>query len=159
MILSVLITRDTGGVDLGLRHRIPADEYDLFDSLVRSCRNLGMLSYPAMLAQYPAGTSVTMIWVGVEEMKRFALALYKMAHICTSAEQKEGICQKLLTVADFSFSLPYSDEFWNLPKGVDARPLVKAIAQTSQEENRDHEKWINSSFATLHDDRVSFKWI
>lgn len=159
MILSILITRDTGGIDLGLRHRIPADEYDLLNSLVRSCRNLGMLSYPKMLAQYPTETPITMIWVGVEEMKRFSLALYRVAHMCTTVDRNEIISEKLLTTADLSFSMPYSDEVWNLPKGSDVRPLVKAIAQTRQNENLDHQKWISTSFSTLHDDLVEFKWI
>ncbi|KAJ5354596.1 hypothetical protein N7541_005640 [Penicillium brevicompactum] len=159
VILSILITKETGDMDLGLRHRIPADEYDLFDALVRSCRNLGMFSYPKMLAQYPTATPITMIWVGVEEMKRFALALYKVAHISTTGDRNESACEKLLTIADLSFSMPYCDEVWNIPRGSDTRSLVRAIAETRQDENTDDKEWISTSSTTLHDDRVNFKWI
>ena len=159
IILSVFVSRDTGGVDLGLRHRIPAEQYDLLTALVQSCRNLGVFSYPEMLAQHPIGTPVTMIFLGVEEMKRFTLALYKVTHICTSVDRQESTSNKLLTVADLAFSMPYSDELWNRQEGADGQSISMATAQAGQKENRDHEKWINSSFTTLHVPQSSFKWI
>ncbi|CAG8388286.1 unnamed protein product [Penicillium salamii] len=159
VIFSIFTTRDSGGVDFGLRHRIPAEDYSLLNALVQSCRNLGIFSYPEMLNQYPAGTPITMIWVGVEEMKRFALALYKVTHICTTVDRQANASEKLMTVADLAFSMPYSDETWSLSKETEGQTLSKATAQASQKRDGDNEKWINSSFTTLHDPEVSFDWI
>lgn len=80
------MNRESRAVDIGLRYCIPADEYDILASLVQSCRNLGMFSYPEMLAQFQDDTPLMMIWVGVEEVKQFLLALYKVAHICTTVD-------------------------------------------------------------------------
>ncbi|CAG8920225.1 unnamed protein product [Penicillium salamii] len=159
VIFSIFTTRDSGGVDFGLRHRIPAEDYNLLTALVQSCRKLGIFSYPEMLTQYPAGTPITMIWVGVEEMKRFALALYKVTHICTTVDRQANASEKLMTVADLAFSMPYSDETWNLSKETEGQTLSKATAQASVKRDGDNEKWINSSFTTLHDSEVSFDWI
>jgi hypothetical protein len=158
VILSILMTRDSRAVDLGLRHCIPAEEYDLLMALVRSCQRLGIFSYPDMLAQHHPDAPLKMIWVGVEEMKRFALALYKVAHICTVMNTRETSQEKLLTLADLSFPTPDSDEMWDHP-GTDPEALPRVAAQNNRTENGDPKEWISTSYTILHDRRVNFEWI
>lgn len=112
-----------------------------------------------MLAQYPNDTPLMMIWVGVEEVKRFALALYKVAYMCTAADMAESTDERLLTLADLSFGMPDSDELWNLPRGSDFQSHIRATAESSQGENRDCRNWISSSAAILHNSRVNFRWL
>lgn len=73
IILSMFIAKEKATFDLGLRYPVKAEEYDFLVALVRSCRQLGMFLYPNMLAQYDDTAPTVLVWVGVEETKRFGL--------------------------------------------------------------------------------------
>lgn len=60
----------------------------LLDRLVKSCRRLGMLYYPNMLARYCEPDQPSYVWVSIEEVKRFNIALYKVCRVCS--EQGSG---------------------------------------------------------------------
>ncbi|KAL2836311.1 hypothetical protein BJY01DRAFT_238323 [Aspergillus pseudoustus] len=93
----------------------PADA-DLFDRLVQSCKKLGILYYPNMLAR-------------IEEVKRFNIALYKICTACSEQEcWTEGLNstkapRRRLRAADLQLPLPKNTRLW---KAVDKAEWVFA---------------------------------
>lgn len=91
-------------------------EYEVLVALIRSCKRRGMFHYPNMHAQYDrAGISqktAMYIWVGVEEAKRFALAVYQLWRMCKDRGLAENAGEDLLTVADLEFPMPAGEHLW-----------------------------------------------
>ncbi|KAL6231643.1 hypothetical protein BDW75DRAFT_219657 [Aspergillus navahoensis] len=111
----------TGGGVLGLDLKpclSPADA-DLLDRLVMSCKRLGMLYYPNMLRRYCRNDIPEYVWVSIEEVKRFNIALYKVCRTCS--EQMSDIDDLDITRAsgirlqahDLQFPLPENTPLWN----------------------------------------------
>lgn len=155
--------------DLNCRYRLPAPIYDLLKALVETCRKLGLFCYPNMLSRHDSSASLALVWVGVEELKRFGLALYKVCRLCTSgaSSDTEPTIRKyshpseseLLTLADLDFCLPDSDELWNASPGQRS-PLIRDVAsQLVLRENQDPETWISQTSRQLKDASLSFDWI
>ncbi|KAF7587795.1 hypothetical protein BBP40_006705 [Aspergillus hancockii] len=149
--------------DLSLRYPLQPDEYELLMRLVQSCRRLGMFSYPNMLAQHGPTAPLALVWVNVEEIKRFGLALYKVCRMCTRADSAggdiNGAKRELLGLHDLSFCMPDSDEVWNAPLSVGSEILQKVASQTNLRDNRDSKGWISRTSTVLHDTGVAFEWI
>lgn len=153
-IFALLLAGDQAAFDLSLRYRIQTDEYELLLALVQTCRRSGIFFYPKMLARHSATAPLAMVWVSVEEIKRFGLALYKVCRMATSAGVTDGR-DELLTLADLSFSLPDSDELWDADSGAYSR----ISSQTTTRDNRDPNGWISTSAGVLDDAGVNFDWI
>lgn len=158
IILAMFIAKEKATFDLGLRYQIEAEEYDLLVALVQSCRRLGMFLYPNMLAQYDDTAPAVLVWVGVEETKRFGLALYKVCRMCTCPDSS-GSRSQLLSLTDLSFGMPDSDESWNAPADVGTEGLQRVALQTNYRENGNPEWWISRSSTILNDNLVDFDWI
>ncbi|KAL3449620.1 hypothetical protein BJX65DRAFT_41822 [Aspergillus insuetus] len=77
VILSIIMEADSV-VNLDLRASISATDLVLLKSLVGSCRKLGMFFSPNMLARYKEADLLSFAWVGIEELKRFSMGLYKL---------------------------------------------------------------------------------
>lgn len=138
IILAMFIAKEKATFDLGLRYQIEAEEYDLLVALVQSCRRLGMFLYPNMLARYDDTAPAVLVWVGVEETKRFGLALYKVCRMCTCPDSS-GSRSQLLSLTDLSFGMPDSDESWNAPADVGTEGLQRVALQTNYRENENPE--------------------
>lgn len=158
IIFTIFIAKEKATFDLGLRYQIEAEEYDLLAALVQSCRKLGMFLYPNMLAQYDDTAPAVLVWVGVEETKRFGLALYKVSRMCTCPDSA-GSRNQLLSLTDLSFGMPDSDESWNAPADVGSEGLQRVALQTNHRENGDPDWWISRSSTVLYDNLVDFDWI
>ncbi|RAK93700.1 C6 and C2H2 transcription factor [Aspergillus costaricaensis CBS 115574] len=167
LIFALLIAKQEVTFDLNLRCHLPSSKYELLTSLVETCRQLGLFSYPSMLAQHPLDAPVALIWVSVEEAKRFGMALYKLCRLCgpkqivDSDGQSHGGSQMsaLLTLADLDFSMPDSDEVWNASSEERGSTLHYMTLQHSFRDNRDTSGWISQASVHLHDDYVHFDWI
>lgn len=89
-----------------------------------------MFFYPEILAQFSRDSVPDVfIWVGIEEVKRFALGLYKIRRSC-HIQCENGPCnsphstnreRSLLTLADLQFALPDGDELWHASSNLAAR--------------------------------------
>ncbi|KAJ5648797.1 uncharacterized protein N7484_002520 [Penicillium longicatenatum] len=118
-----------------------------------------------MLQQHDVDAPLALMYVIVEEIKRFGLALYKVCRLSTptsfdlSGECFNGDRNDLLTLADLSFCMPDSDELWNAPWGRGSEVLNKSDSSAVGRDNGDARNWISQSSALLHDARVSFDWI
>lgn len=158
IILAMFIAKENTAFDLGLRYQIETEEYDLLVALVQSCRRLGMFLYPNMLSQYDDTAPAALVWVGVEETKRFGLALYKVCRMCTCPDSARSRSQ-LLSLTDLSFGMPDSDESWSAPADAGTEGLQRVALQTNYRENGDPEWWISRSSTVLYDNLVDFDWI
>lgn len=98
-----------GAVNLDLNISISAADLELLKSLVGSCRKLGMFFYPNMLARYKESDLPSFVWVGIEELKRFSMALYKL---CTGVNSL-ATDNSLLHAGELQFPLPSNDPLWN----------------------------------------------
>ncbi|KAJ8177738.1 hypothetical protein LV157_007862 [Aspergillus fumigatus] len=142
---------------------IQDDEHDLLVTLVESCRLGGIFSYPNMLAQHSSGVPLTLVWLSLEEIKRFGLALYKVCRLSTrldpSRADGSSAQSELLTLADLSFGMPDSDEAWNSISGVGCEVRQEEAFQTKLRDGQDPTGWISQSASVLSNARVAFDWI
>ncbi|KAE8406895.1 hypothetical protein BDV37DRAFT_291593 [Aspergillus pseudonomiae] len=111
-----------GNVDLGLdlKPSLPATDLDLLSSLVLSCRALGMFYYPNMLARYHPDDLADYVLVGVEEVKRFDIALFR---VCKSIGSDRGEthlehrdtsrARWQVTASELQFPMPKNELMWN----------------------------------------------
>ncbi|PYI03537.1 C6 and C2H2 transcription factor [Aspergillus sclerotiicarbonarius CBS 121057] len=170
LIYALLVAKHEMSLDLNLRCQLPAPQYELLTSLVTTCRRRGMFSYPTMLAQHHADAPIALIWVGVEEVKRFGLALYKLCRLCARRDDASGHAStdgdgsgvsELLTLSDLDFCLPDSDAAWEAApaSGAEAGSIRSlAMGQTCRD-NRDPDGWISQTSGRLYDAGLGFDWI
>ncbi|KAL4893692.1 hypothetical protein BDV59DRAFT_176962 [Aspergillus ambiguus] len=170
LIFALLVAQKENTLDLNFRFQLPVPKYELLTALVESCRRLGLFHYPNMLTQHTFSAPIALVWVSVEELKRFGLALYKLCRLCSQHCQPTkavkgdsgtgtGLRNKLLTLADLDFCMPDSDEIWNTPPGTGPESVrIPALQQTSRD-SRDSDNWISRTSAQLYDTHVNFDWI
>lgn len=162
LIFAIFVAEKDATFDLSLRLQLPTQKYELLSSLVETCRLTGLFYYPNMLSRYHASAPLALVWVGVEETKRFGLALYKLCRLCSRSGwntingNNSASRNNLLHLTDMEFCMPDSDEIWNAPEDEFIR--LTTLRQTSRDD-RDPEKWISKASAQLHDTRVGFDWI
>ncbi|KAF7595985.1 hypothetical protein BBP40_004131 [Aspergillus hancockii] len=80
--------------------------HSMLRTLTMTCRAAGMFSYQRMLAQGTSDEPVLFSWIRVEEIKRFALALFKL-NMLVGTEQ--------LGPSDLQFPLPDNGYLWDAP--------------------------------------------
>ncbi|CAI7639944.1 unnamed protein product [Penicillium pancosmium] len=151
LIFAVLVAKKDTTFDLSLRFQLPAQEYELLSSLVETCRLAGLFYYPNMISRHHSSAPLALVWVSVEEIKRFGLALYKLCRLCSRSggDTIDGN-------GNMEFRMPDSDEIWNAPEDEFIR--LTALQQPSKD-NRDTEQWISKTSGQLYDGRVGFDWI
>ncbi|KAB8224551.1 hypothetical protein BDV33DRAFT_199587 [Aspergillus novoparasiticus] len=166
LIFAVLVAKHETALALNLRFQLPDAKYELLTSLVETCRQLGLFNYPNMLAKYHSSVPIPLIWVNVEEIKRFGLALYKICRLCTrcgstDTADRNGSDKRseLLTLADLDFCMPDSDEMWNAPPNIGAEAIRSTVFHQACRDNRDPDNWISQTSGKLCDSRVSVDWI
>lgn len=169
IIFALFVAERETTFDLSCRYRLSAPAYGLLTALVETCRQLGLFCYPTMLSKHHPSAPLALVWVSVEEIKRFGLALYKVCRLCTSGVssdteptfRRDGhpLKSELLTLADLNFCLPDSDELWNAPPSQRPALLRGAASQKLFRDNRDSGSWISQTSRQLNDASVSFDWI
>lgn len=114
--------KDNGVVNLDLKPSISAAGLALLKSLVGSCRRLGMFFYPNMLARFKEADLPALVWVSIEEVKRFNMALYKL---CTTLSSSTTEDRPLLHASELQFPLPSNDPCGTLLGEQDGRLMPK----------------------------------
>lgn len=115
-----------------------------------------------MLGRYQDIESVTCIWVGVEEIKRLGLALYKVCKICRSTSQgglQEGSGSRLLRLSDLRFPAPDSNDLWEAGSNPELSHLLSKIHKHRIPEESGGAKWISESGGWLDSVDPGFDWI
>lgn len=120
-----------------------------------------MFHYLKMIEKYSPATPLAMIWVNVEEIKRFGLALYKvcrLSNLAVTAKKSRNTRQDLLGLADLNFCIPDSDRIWGAPAVMDEQDRQLLIALVERRDNSDQKVWISNATRILYDDQVDFEW-
>jgi hypothetical protein len=116
-----------------------------------------------MLAQHSSAVPLTLVWLSIEEIKRFSLALYKVCQLSTRLEitgvDGSSAKSELLTLADLSFGMLDSDEAWNSISGVGSEARQEVAFQTKLRDSQDPTGWISQSSSVLSNACVAFDWI
>lgn len=165
LIFAVLVAKQESALDLNLCFQLPDAKYELLTSLVETCRRVGLFNYPNMLSRFHPSAPIALIWVSVEEIKRFGLALYKLCRLCTRTSSTDkggsggGLKSELLILGDLDFCMPDSDEIWNAPPNTGTEWFRSTALQQSCRDNRDPDGWISQTAVKLHDEHVGLDWI
>ncbi|KAL4800403.1 hypothetical protein BDV19DRAFT_352931 [Aspergillus venezuelensis] len=157
-IIFSLLYKGRTAIGLDLRPSVPAHDISLFASLVQSCRKLGMLYYPKILARYRYDHDISgdlpYIWVGVEEHKRFNLTLYKVSKTLSSQPSTTDTNPDnwYLHPSELQFPLPKNERLWHASTREE---WASAAAEDEQEGDRvnpynlKESEWISKSAALL----------
>ncbi|KAI9376113.1 hypothetical protein BJX61DRAFT_539125 [Aspergillus egyptiacus] len=139
----------TRSLDLSLT--LPPSDRRILSALVAACLRNNIFYYPIMLTRYQDIDSVTCIWVGVEEIKRLGLALYKISRLCRGTTRagadNDG---PLLQLADLRFPPPDSSRLWEAESNPElARLLVEIDNDNGHTDNarfdgRLEANWVSS---------------
>lgn len=131
-----------------------------------------MFSYPAMLSQFTKHENPEVfVWVGIEEVKRFNLCLYRVcqrAGLYGADELEDALDHSnrgrslglnganFLFLADLDFALPDSDELWHLTSGLADRVAKRS---TEYELANAEENWVSRTAQLLQPQADGFRWI
>ncbi|KAE8168513.1 hypothetical protein BDV40DRAFT_251011 [Aspergillus tamarii] len=141
-------------LNLQLTHELPALPLQLLKALVRTCLKRKMFFYPSIVAQFKNTLPDVYIWVGVEEVKRFALSLYKVCRSCRVPDtdaSSQG--RSLLSLANLQFALPDSDELWHASSDLASR---LAEDRSAYRERNSDARWISQTARVLQPDGEFF---
>ncbi|KAL4912496.1 hypothetical protein BDW62DRAFT_214983 [Aspergillus aurantiobrunneus] len=137
LVLSLLMSRRTRQ---SRQCSLSQSDYDVLVALVRTCRRHNLFFYPRMLGRYQGINSMACIWVGVEEIKRLGIALYRVCELCSSSGGGRPN-PEFLTLSDLQFPMLDSNDLWNAESNVAlSRRLAEvepsAVLDGRREENR-----------------------
>lgn len=103
-----------------------------------------------MLERYRDLDSITCIWVGVEEIKRLGLALYKVSRLCGD---------RLIGLPDLRFPIPDSRHLWNAQSNPELSRLLQIEADRGKRLDGSQEgNWI-STYGEWLDSSMEVQWI
>ncbi|CAG7942465.1 unnamed protein product [Penicillium nalgiovense] len=150
MFSFVLSNRDA--IDFDLKLSLPSADLGLLGALVRSCRRLGMFYYPNILAKYDEGDLDSFVWVGIEEIKRFNIALYKVCGKARCSSIRDGNhgdahAWTSLTAGELQFPLPSNCALWNAVTRDEWDAVAKDEKRVSLDDDRQKD-WL-SNFAEI----------
>ncbi|RAH85803.1 hypothetical protein BO86DRAFT_354690 [Aspergillus japonicus CBS 114.51] len=150
-----------GGEVLGpdLKPSLALPTRDLLERLVASCKKLGLLSYPNMLNRYCQDDPATYVWVSVEEVKRFNLALFRACRAFTSATKQKSTGQdtadearaasRTLQVCDLQFPWPRNTPLWNAVGKAEWHSATTEDVFRHSQHDTVEEEWISNSAGFL----------
>ncbi|KAJ5177848.1 uncharacterized protein N7500_000547 [Penicillium coprophilum] len=169
LIFSLLVNYDQS--DLQLTRVLPEIPSQLLVSLVRSCLKRHMFFYPSILAQFIPGVDPNVfIWLGIEEVKRFDLCLYRVCkharvHDTKLSEDAPNFSPRpgpqspsgsLLSLTDLQFAVPSSDELWHATSDLAAKLAGNEAAYTN---DNIEENWISQTARLLQPREQQFQWM
>ena len=123
---------------------------DILSTLCETCLRNNIFYYPRMLERYRDLDSITCIWVGVEEIKRLGLALYKVSRLCGD---------RLICLPDLQFPIPDSRHLWNAQSNPELSRLLQIEADLRRRLDGSQEgNWI-SCYGEWLDGSMEVQWI
>ncbi|CAG8890365.1 unnamed protein product [Penicillium egyptiacum] len=144
------------GLELNLSLTIPLPDRQILSALIATCLRNNLFYYPNMLTRYQHVESITCMWVGVEEIKRFGLALYKVSRLCGrrsclgESDETDG---RLLRLSDLQFPMPDRKNFWDAGSNAElARLLLIYSRREDKSDDARGTKWISQSGILLESD-------
>ncbi|KAJ5903572.1 hypothetical protein N7504_005955 [Penicillium tannophilum] len=168
LIFSFLLKNDQS--NLQLTRLLPELPSRLMVALIRICIKRGMFYYPAIQSQFkPEVDPEVLIWLGIEEVKRFNLSLYKIyrqirldPNVLEDTANIDRSCgprssgRNLLSLADLQFALPDSDELWHMTSDLAAKIAGNTAAYNDK---NGEENWISQTARVLEPSHQEFRWV
>lgn len=157
-IIFSLIYKGGAFLGLDLKPYLPPAYIELLDCLVLSCRKLGMFYYPNMLARYQQDDPDSYVWVCIEEVKRFNLALYKVCRTLSDSGKYEknmeecgavGAASYGFTANELQFPMPKKDPMWNATRKEDWNSAATEDVYPTPLDDVMEEEWISRSAELL----------
>ncbi|KAL3464808.1 hypothetical protein BJX64DRAFT_78498 [Aspergillus heterothallicus] len=151
-----LISAQTQVTSLDLSLSLSPSDRQILCALAETCLQNNIFYYPRMLERYLGIDDITCIWVGVEEIKRLGLALYKVCRLCGD----DGQQGRLLCLSDLQLPVPDSAHFWNAGSNAELSQLlyIDAEARVAKLDGSQEKNWI-SNFGALIEGSMDFAWI
>ncbi|KAF3394250.1 hypothetical protein F1880_005433 [Penicillium rolfsii] len=145
-VIFALMHAGAKNVGIDLRPSLSPTNTNILDSLVASCKRLGTLYYPTILARYSQSDPKKYVWLGIEETKRYNLALYRVCRAVSRLGQQATATDAYnygkLHVKDLQFPLPCENSLW------------KAVTKADWDSAAD-----NGVFDHVLDDTMDTRWI
>ncbi|CAI7586010.1 unnamed protein product [Penicillium viridicatum] len=124
-IISAGMIRGSGALRPDLKPSLTSPDADLLQRFVVSCKKLGMFYYPNILARFSQNEPAPYVWVGIEEIKRLNLTLFKVCKSFSGSCRQEGGLDGLsdnrektvswgLSARELQFPLPRNTPLWNV---------------------------------------------
>jgi hypothetical protein len=154
MIFSLISSRPAGlQLDLSLVLDVP--DRRILDGLITTCLRNNIFYYPNMLTRYPNLESFTCMWVGVEEIKRLGLALYKVSRLCgrSSLGKHDETQARNLLLSDLQFPMPDRRNLWEAGSNPELSRLL--LIYSKREDKSDDPRrisWVSHSGHLLETD-------
>jgi hypothetical protein len=95
-----------------------------------------------MLERYHDVDSMACIWIGVEEMGRLGLAMYKVCSLRRSGNS-DDIEGRLLQLSDLQYPVPDSRLLWDAKSDLELSQLLQLEAGRERLDARDMANWIS----------------
>ncbi|KAL6239529.1 Isochorismatase family-domain-containing protein [Aspergillus navahoensis] len=112
-------------------HMSPCDR-SILSALVETCLENNIFYYPRMLERYRSVEDITCIWVGVEEIKRLGLGLFRICCLWAGGNQGELLVRpgmlgpnRLLCLSDLRFPPPDRDYLWEAGSNEELSRLLR----------------------------------
>lgn len=161
-IIFSLIVQDTTPRRMDFSAVLSPSDFQLLSALVGTCLRNDIFYYPRMLDRYHDISSVTCIWVGVEEIKRLGLALYKVSRLCSNGNCQESNTRgdnRLFRLSDLRFPLPASRRLWDAESDRELSRLLQLERDRGAGlDSRDERNWISAS-GRLLDSSCEMWWM
>ncbi|CAG8334358.1 unnamed protein product [Penicillium nalgiovense] len=144
------------GLELNLSLTLHMSDRQILSTLIETCLRNNIFYYPNMLTRYHHVESITCMWVGVEEIKRFGLALYKVSRLCGrggclgESDETDG---RLLRLSDLQFPMPAKKNLWDAGSNAELARLL--LIYSRREDKSDEPRgttWISQSGVLLESD-------
>lgn len=137
------LIQDSNTRSLGLNLSLSPSDYEILSVLVQVCVQNQVFYYPSMLERYQEVDSMACIWIGVEEMGRLGLAMYKVSSLCRAGSGLDDTEGRLLELSDLQFPVPDSRQLWDAKSTLELGRLLQVDAGRERLDARDIGNWIS----------------
>ncbi|OJJ95207.1 hypothetical protein ASPACDRAFT_47952 [Aspergillus aculeatus ATCC 16872] len=157
-IIFALISAPPHPLNLQLTRTLPPLQFKLLLALIQTCREKDMFSYHTMRAHFAQDTVPEVyIWLGIEEVKRFALALHRvcrMVGVDGHGPHRRATEPNLLSLTELRFAMPERDGLWDVGSEL-AEWLARENVSDYAERNREVD-WISTAARVLRREGAAF---
>lgn len=98
--------------------------------------------------------SLTCMWVGVEEIKRFGLALYKVSRLCGrgSLGEPDEPDSVVLRLSDLQFPMPDDKNLWGASSNPELAQRLLIYSRRDRSDDPSVTNWVSQSGMLLETD-------
>ncbi|KAG0152709.1 hypothetical protein PDIDSM_2514 [Penicillium digitatum] len=153
IIFSLLSTPVSLELNLGLGLNL--SDRQILSALVATCLRNNIFYYPNMLTRYRNVESITCMWVGVEEIKRFGLALYKVSRLCTRGDclgESDETESQVLHLSALQFPMPDERNLWNASSNPELARRLLIHSRRDRSDDPSSTDWISKTGMLLEND-------